>query len=94
VDLVSLATLALPWPGGVNQLRAKSLDPKVINDKPRRFFEALTHTDTAEFSQDYIFGILIKHIEPRLSAIDGITRTYFRKALCHLDLIWYKSAVD
>jgi hypothetical protein len=78
----------------VDQLRSKSLDPKVIDNQLRRFFEALTHTDTAEFSRDYIFEILIKHIEPRLSTIDGITRTYFRKALCHLDLIWYRSAVD
>jgi hypothetical protein len=77
----------------VDQLRSKLLDSRVIDDQPRRFFEALTHTDNAEFSQDYIFGILIKHIEPRLSALDGLTRTYFRKALCHLDLIWYKSAV-
>jgi hypothetical protein len=77
----------------VNQLRSKSLDPKVIDNQPRRFFEALTHIDTAEFNQDYIFEILTKHIEPRLSTIGGLTRTYFRKALCHLDLIWYKSNV-
>jgi hypothetical protein len=77
----------------VDQLRTKSLDPKVIDNQLRRFFEALTHTDTARFNQDYIFEILVKHIEPRLNTINGITRTYFRKAICHLDLIWYRSAV-
>lgn len=77
----------------LNQLRSKSLNPNVIDDKRRRFFEALTHTNATEFDQDYIFRVLREYIEPRLNTIDGISRSYFRKAICHLDLIWYKSTI-
>jgi hypothetical protein len=74
-----------------DQLRAKSLDPETISNQRMRFFEALTHTNATEFDQDYVFGLLVAHVLPSLSQLNGLTRTVFRKALCHLDLAWYKA---
>jgi hypothetical protein len=76
----------------LNQLMAKSLPPETISSQRRRFFEALTHTNAKDFDQDYILGLLTEHVLPSLSHLNGLDRTFFRKALCHLDLIWYKAA--
>jgi hypothetical protein len=76
-----------------DQLRAKSLAPETISNQQMRFFETLTHTNATDFDQDYVFGLLVEYVLPSLSQLNGLTRTVFRKALCHLDLAWYKSSL-
>ena len=77
----------------LDQLGAKSLLPGTIANQPVRFFEALTHTNSKDFDRDYIFAVLSERVLPNLSQLNGLHRTAFRKALCHLDLIWYKAAL-
>jgi hypothetical protein len=74
----------------VDQLKSKTLTSSAISDHPVRFFEALMHTNAADFDQGYLFGLLIEHVLPTLSQLSGLRRTYFRKAICHLDLTWYR----
>jgi len=76
----------------LGQLRSKSLPPSTIVSQRIRFFEALTHVTASDFDQDYIFALLIEHVLPSLSQLNGLDRTAFRKVLCHLDITWYKAA--
>ena len=78
----------------LNQLKTKSFPPETISGSRMRFFEALTHTNAKDFDQDYIFGLLTNHVLPSLSQLNGLGRTAFRKALCHLDLVWYKATLS
>ncbi|HEY1255028.1 MAG TPA: ATP-binding protein [Terracidiphilus sp.] len=91
--LTSPSTAAIDRRGILNQLRSKSLPPETITTNPVRFFEALTHTSADEFDQTYIFSLLVQHVLPTLSQLNGLPRTAFRKALCHLDLIWCRPSV-
>ena len=77
----------------VDQLRSKMLTSGTISDSPVRFFEALTHTNAAGFDQGYLFGLLIQHVLPTLSQLSGLKKTCFRKAICHLDLTWYRPSL-
>ena len=74
----------------VEQLKTQSLPADLIAEQPMRFFEAVTHINATEFDQDYVFKIIDQLILPQSQKMTGLTRTYFRKALCHLDLTWYK----
>lgn len=76
----------------VDQLRTRTLKQESIatNCARSRFFEALTHMNEKDFDQDYVFSLLVENILPSLSHINGLTRTTFRKAICHLDIIWYR----
>jgi len=74
----------------VEQLRSQSLHSDLIAEQPMRFFEAVTHINATDFDQDYVFALIDQQILPQLQKLTGLTRTYFRKALCHLDLTWYK----
>jgi hypothetical protein len=78
----------------VAQLRTKSLTPETILAGTTRFFEALTHTDSVDFDQTYLFALLADLILPKLSQLEQLERSAFRKALCHLDLTWYKAALS
>lgn len=77
----------------VDQLKSKTLPSEVISDGPVRFFEALTHTNAEDFDQGYLFGLLLEHVLPTLSRLGGLKRTYFRKAICHLDLTWFRPSI-
>jgi hypothetical protein len=74
----------------IEQLRTKCVAAESVAEQPVRFFEALTHIDSSLFDQEYIFGLMNQLVLPKSQKMSGITRTYFRKALCHLDLTWYK----
>jgi hypothetical protein len=68
----------------------QTLSPDLVAEQPMRFFEAVTHINATEFDQDYIFKLIDQLVLPKSQQMVGLTRTYFRKALCHLDLTWYK----
>jgi hypothetical protein len=78
-----------------DKLRSKSIEPTDLQaDKKlnfqQRLLEAITHTDST-FDQEYIFGLLEKNYLRLLGQLDSNTRTAFRKAVCHLDLVWFKA---
>jgi hypothetical protein len=77
------------------KLRAKSIGsadirPDADLNPQQRLLEAITHTDST-FDQEYIFGLLEKYYLKTLAQLTGSERSTFRKAVCHLDLVWYKS---
>jgi len=74
----------------VEQIRTQSLSTDLVAEQPMRFFEAVTHINATEFDQDYVFKLIEQLVLPKSQKMGGLTRTYFRKALCHLDLTWYK----
>ena len=74
----------------VDQIQAQTLSPESFINQPARFLEAITHTSADSFDQNYVFDLMKQHVLPGFQQMSGSTRTYFRKALCHLDLIWYK----
>jgi hypothetical protein len=78
-----------------DKLRSKSFEPTDLQadnklNSQQRLLEAITHTDST-FDQEYIFGVLEKNYLRLLGQLDGNTRTAFRKAVCHLDLVWFKA---
>ncbi len=56
----------------------------------QRLLEAITHTD-ATFDREYLFTLLEQTYLPMLAHLPNPTRSAFRKAVCHLDLVWYKA---
>jgi hypothetical protein len=78
----------------VDHLRRKTITADLIAIDNMRFFEAITHTNASEFDRDYIFNLLTEHVLPGLSGLSGNPRTAFRKAICHLDLVWYRPALN
>ena len=78
----------------VDHLRRKTITADIIAIDNMRFFEAITHTNASEFDRDYIFNLLAEHVLPGLSGLSGNPRTAFRKAICHLDLVWYRPALN
>lgn len=77
----------------VEHLRQKTVIADIIAIDNMRFFEAITHTNAAEFDRDYIFSLLAEHVLPGLSGLSGNPRTAFRKAICHLDLVWFRPSL-
>lgn len=78
----------------LEKLKAKSVDLADMRaDDARnsqlRLLEAVTHTD-ATFDQEYVFTLLEKNYLPHLANLPNPTRSTFRKAVCHLDLVWYR----
>jgi hypothetical protein len=88
--LTGTSTASIERRSIVEQLKAQSLPVGFIDKQPVRFFEAITHVNAAEFDQDYVFKLIDQAILPTPQKMTPITRTHFRKALCHLDLSWYK----
>jgi hypothetical protein len=78
----------------LNHLRQKTVTADIIAIDNMRFFEALTHTDASKFDRDYMFTLLAEHVLPGLSGLTGNPRTAFRKAICHLDLVWFRPALN
>lgn len=59
----------------------------------QRLLEAITHTD-ASFDREYLFSLLEKSYLPKLAHLPNPTRSAFRKAVCRLDLVWYKASAS
>jgi len=80
-----------------DKLRSKSIEPADIQadnklNPQQRLLEAITHTDST-FDQEYIFRLLDEHYLNPLAQLSGNTRSAFRKAVCHLDIVWFKDLV-
>lgn len=74
----------------VEQFKMQTFSPHLIAEQPMRFYEALTHVNATDFDQDYIFNLMNQFVLPGSQKVTGLTRTHLRKALCHLDLTWYR----
>jgi Putative DNA-binding domain len=88
--LIGTSPTAIERRAIVEQIQTKSLSADVLDEQPMRFFEAITHVNTTEFDQDYIFNVMNQVVLPKFQKMGALERTCFRKALCHLDLVWYK----
>lgn len=80
------------------KLRSKSIEPTDLQadnklNSQQRLLEAITHTDST-FEQEYIFRLLEEYYLNPLAQLSGNTRSAFRKAVCHLDIIWFKALVS
>jgi hypothetical protein len=81
-----------------DKLRSKSIEPTDLQvdnklNSQQRLLEAITHTDST-FEQEYIFRLLEEYYLNPLAHLSGNTRSAFRKAVCHLDIVWFKSLVS
>jgi hypothetical protein len=78
----------------LEKVREKTVKDEDIWSLPIRFFEALTHTDSENFSETHIFDLLMDHVLPKLNQLKGLPLSAFRKALSHLDIIFYRSKIS
>ena len=53
-------------------------------------FQALTHLTREEADPEYVLPLLQRVAMPKYSSMSSDEAGYFRRALCHVDLIWYK----
>ena len=77
------------------KMRTNSLEPSdlaidAVTTPQLRLLEAMTHIDST-FDQEYIFNLLSLHYLPNLTQLRGNSQTAFRKAICHLDIVWYRT---
>lgn len=75
------------------KLVAKTLTDDEVKADLNNFFLALTHLDRKSADREFILGLLDRNVLPSYGNITGIQGTYFRKAICHLDVIWFKDEV-
>ena len=66
--------------------RTKTINDAEVQANLIRFFEAVTHTNGAEFHCDYIANLILMHVLPNFTKLSGSQLTLFRKAVCHLDV--------
>lgn len=75
------------------KLAAKNLTDDEVKADLNNFFLALTHLDRKSADREFILGLLDRNVLPSYGDISGIQGTYFRKAICHLDVIWFKDGM-
>lgn len=75
----------------LDKLVTQTVTSEDVAKSPARFFEAVTHTSPSSCDGDYLFSLFKEIVAPLLPQLKGGTMTAFRKAICHLDLGWYKS---
>jgi hypothetical protein len=56
--------------------------------------QAVTHLTREESDPEYILPLLQRVAMPRHSSMTPVEADSFRRALCHLDLIWYKQETE
>jgi len=73
-------------------LVAKTLnDVDAAGDLPA-LFHALTHLDRQNADPEYLLPLLLRVAMPKYSSISPLDAGFMRKAICHLDIVWYKQA--
>jgi len=53
-------------------------------------FHALTHVTKDNADPDFILPLIQRVAMPKYSSLSSLDAGFMRKAICHLDLIWYK----
>jgi hypothetical protein len=77
----------------LDRIRQKTIGSDDFAKHQVRFFEAITHTDAASFDEEYIFSLFLENVLPSLTHLRSNALTTFRKAICHLDLEWYRNKI-
>lgn len=72
---------------------SKILSDEEVKANLAYFFQALTHLDRNNADREFILSQFARNVLPCYSDIIGIQGTYLRKAICHLDLLWYRDDV-
>ena len=57
---------------------------------PVTFFHALTHLTREQADPTFVLPILLRTIMPKYQSLSSPHATLMRKAVCHLDIIWYR----
>jgi hypothetical protein len=73
-----------------SSLVTKSLTDTVCLSNLRYFFYAITHLTKVNYDPDFILPIIQRVALPQYSSLKSLDATFMRKAICHLDIIWYK----
>lgn len=71
----------------------KSLTDEGCRRNLRVFFYALTHLTKENSDPDFLLPLIQRVALPQYSSLKSFDATYMRKAMCHLDLIWYRQGV-
>jgi hypothetical protein len=67
----------------------------VLDNPPVRdtFFQALTHLDRTHGNKDFVLSLLNRCALPRYTNLSLNEVSTMRKAICHLDILWFRDAV-
>lgn len=77
-----------------SDLISKSLVVTECQSHPREFFYALTHLTKENADPEFILPLIHGTVFPRFSSLKSLDATFMRKAICHLDLVWYKQGTS
>jgi hypothetical protein len=78
----------------LDKIVSKTITEAEINGDLRAFFQALTHLDRNTGDKDYVLSLLDRVAMPRYTSLDGSELQMMRQAICHLDIIWFREAVN
>lgn len=53
------------------------------------FFHAVTHLTKDNGDPEFILPLIQRVAMPKYSSLSSLDAGFMRKAMCHLDLIWY-----
>lgn len=73
-------------------LVSRSLTDAECQSNLRDFFYALTHLTKDNGDPEFILPLIQRVALPRYSSLKPLDATFMRKAICHLDLTWYKQS--
>jgi len=71
-------------------LVSKSITDAECEGNLRDFFYALTHVTKDNSDPEFVLPLIQRIAMPHYSSLQSLDATFMRKAICHLDLIWYK----
>jgi hypothetical protein len=74
-------------------LVAKSLTDAECGADLVDFFHALTHLTKDNGDPEFILPLIQRVAMPKYSSLSSLDAGFMRKAICHLDLIWYKQGI-
>lgn len=76
------------------KILSKTFKAEDVGADPNSFFQALTHLTEADDEIEYVSELLLNGAMPRYTTMDPNHVSTMRRAICHLDKIWYKESVQ
>jgi len=74
----------------LSRLVTKSLTDAECESNLGDFFHSLTHLTRDNADPEFILPLIQRVAMPKYFTLPALVAGYMRKAICHLDLIWYK----
>lgn len=68
-------------------IKQNVLSSDLPSTTPKRFCEALSNLEQADFTPDYLLPLVKRMFFSEYDTVDGTTATCMRKAICHLDKV-------